>query len=415
MTAPTTEPMAYTDPTTARRFVDAIASMSAIGEDPAYLGREMLLSNYSGTQPTLDTLEAVAATLDDVAAAAARLNGHPRAYMEGVVTGAKAVLSVLRKEDRPYLDLVQAIIQVDFQLIPSSEAERLRAELADGLGQLGYTGALEQQVEAWLAATSMTGDAVIEFGRSILDRARADTLAKVTPLPEGEGVDSFTGVRDVFYSGRSAYTGDYRGWLHFNVDKDWQRDVFVQVLCHEAYPGHQTFYTLWDELFQTGRWPVEAAFYTRNAPTNPIFEGGPEVAMHLIGWDVGDSDEALGLRMGQVYKDLGRIAMNDCCLLVNTGQMTRAEAVQRMVDHFVLREDAERAYGFFTNAVSRTHYPQYYYGRRVVNEALKRMEHDPALRARFIDLIYRTPQTTRTFVAAVAEATGAPFDPFAYP
>ena len=153
---------------------------------------------------------------------------------------------------------------------------------------------------------------MIEFGRSILDRARADTLAKVTPLPDGEGVDSFTGVRDVFYSGRSAYTGNYRGWLHFNVDKDWQRDVFVQVLCHEAYPGHQTFYTLWDELFRAGRWPVEAAFYTRNAPTNPIFEGGPEVAMHLIGWDVGDTREALGLRMGQVYKDLGRIAMNDC-------------------------------------------------------------------------------------------------------
>jgi hypothetical protein len=310
---------------------------------------------------------------------------------------------------------VRDIIQVDFRPIPASEAERLRAELAEGLGQLGYTGTLNEQVDAWLAATSLTGDAVIEFGKSILDRARADTLAKVTPLPEGEGVDSFTGVRNVFYSGRSAYTGNYRGWLHFNVDKDWQRDVFVQVLCHEAYPGHQTFYTLWDELFRSGRWPVEAAFYTRNAPTNPIFEGGPEVAMHLIGWDVGDSREALGLRMGQVYKDLGRIAMNDCCLWVNTGQMTRDEAVQRMVDHFVLREDAERAYGFFTNAVSRTHYPQYYYGRRVVNEALKRMEHDPALRARFIDLLYRTPQTTRTFVDAVAEATGAPFDPFAYP
>jgi hypothetical protein len=33
--------------------------------------------------------------------------------------------------------------------------------------------------------------------------------------------------------------------------------------------------------------------------------------MHLIGWDVGDTPEALALRVGQVYKDLGRIAMND--------------------------------------------------------------------------------------------------------
>lgn len=51
MTAPTTEPMAYTDPTTARRLVDAIASMSKIGEDPAHLGREMLLPTLPDRPP----------------------------------------------------------------------------------------------------------------------------------------------------------------------------------------------------------------------------------------------------------------------------------------------------------------------------------------------------------------------------
>jgi hypothetical protein len=408
-------PLTYTDPATARLYVDVVGSLSRIGEDPAYLGREMLLSNTSGVEPTLTSLDAIADALDRVEEAAAHLAGHPRAYLDALTTSSRAVLSILRREDRPYLDLVRDIIQVEVRPIPAGEAARLRAELDAGLDELGYRGPLERKVDAWLAATSLTGDDVVEFGRGILDRARADTIAKVTPLPDGEGVDSLTGVRNVFYSGRSKYTGDYRGWLHFNVDKRWQRDVFVQVLCHEAYPGHQTFYALWDELFRTGRWPVEAAFYTRNAPTNPIFEGGPEVAMHLIGWDVGDTPEARGLRLGQAYKDLGRIAMNDACLGVNTGSMTRAEAMDWMVDHLVLPDDAERAYGFFTNAVSRTHYAQYYYGRRVVSEALKRMEGDPRLRSRFIDTIYRTPHTTATFVTAVAEATGAPFDPFAYP
>jgi hypothetical protein len=407
-------PLAYTDPDTAARFIDVVASLSQIGERPEYLGREMLLSNYSGVSPTLTTLEEVEAELAQVEAAAASLSGHPGAYMRAVTTGARAVLSILKKEGRPYLDLVRDIIQVDFQPIPASEAARLREELSAGLGELGYGGNLRQQVDAWLAATSLTGEAVLEFGREVLEQARAETLAKVTPLPDGEGIDSLTGVRDVFYSGRSAYTGDYRGWLRFNIDKTWQRDVFVQVLCHEAYPGHQTFYALWDELFRQGKWPLEAAFYTRNAPTNPIFEGGPEVAMHLLGWDIGDTPEALGLRMGQVYKDLGRISMNNACLAVNTGQMTREEAVELMVEHLVLRDDAERAYGFFTNAVSRTHYPQYYYGRRVVSEALKRMEHDETSRRRFTDILYRTPHTTGTFIAAVAEATGAPFDPFSF-
>jgi len=188
----------------------------------------------------------------------------------------------------------------------------------------------------------------------------------------------------------------------------------VQVLTHEAYPGHQTFYALWDQLFREGRWPIEAAFYQRNAPTNPIFEGGPESALHFLGWDEGDSPEALALRLGQAYKDLGRIAMQNGCLAVNTGQMTKAEAIDLMVEHLMPRDDAERAYGFFTNAVSRTHYPQYYYGRRIVQQAFARFEGSEAGRQRFFDMIYRTPHTTRTFIAAVAEASGAPFDPFRF-
>jgi hypothetical protein len=269
-------------------------------------------------------------------------------------------------------------------------------------------------VPAWLEATSLTGDAVIEWGRQVIHDARRDTEARVLALPPGEGVDSFTGVRDVHYSGRSQYTGDYRGWLHFNVDKRWQRDLFVHVLCHEAYPGHQTFYALWDWLYRQGRWPVEAAFYQLNNPTNAVFEGGPEIAMHMLGWDEGDTPEALALRMGVAYMDLGRIAMNDACLLCNTGEMTRDEAVELMVSHFVRRDDAERAYQFFTDGLARTNYAQYYYGRRIVREGFARFEGSAEGRERFFDILYRTPHTTSTFVTAVAEASGRPFDPFLY-
>jgi len=269
-------------------------------------------------------------------------------------------------------------------------------------------------VPAWLEATSLTGDAVIEFGQGILGDARRDTERRVLELPPGEGIDSFTGIRDVHYSGRSQYTGDFRGWLHFNVDKHWQRDLFVHVLCHEAYPGHQTFYALWDWLYQQGRWPVEAAYYQLNNPTNAVFEGGPESAMHFLGWDDGDSSEAIALRAAVAYMDLGRIAMNNACLWCNSGEMTRDEAVTLMVEHFVLRDDAERAYQFFTDDLARTNYAQYYYGRRIVKLAFERFERADADRKRFFDLIYRTPHTTSTFVQAVADASGAPFDPFSY-
>jgi len=408
------EPMSYTTPELGRRYVDVVASLSAYGEAPERLGREMLLSNYSGVEPTLTDLDAIADALAEVSDAAERLDGHPGDYMRAITRGSRAVLGILEGDERPYLDVVRDIIEIDLEPIPDTEAARLRETIFDGLGELGYRGSLEERVTAWRDGTSLTGDDVIAFARTIMDDARNATLSRVVALPEGEGLDDVYGVRDVFYSGRSKYTGDYRGWVHFNIDKHWQRDVFVQVLTHEAYPGHQTFYALWDQLFRQGKWPIEAAFYQRNAPTNPIFEGGPESALHFLGWDEGDSPEALALRLGQAYKDLGRIAMQNGCLGVNTGQMTKEQAIDLMVEHLVPRDDAERAYGFFTNAVSRTHYPQYYYGRRIVQQAFARFEDSEAGRQRFFDMIYRTPHTTRTFIAAVAEASGAPFDPFRF-
>ncbi|MEX2500961.1 MAG: hypothetical protein WD336_01185, partial [Trueperaceae bacterium] len=288
-------PLTYAAPEIARTHVDVVMSLSRLGE-PRFQ-RPLVLANYTGIEPTLNDLNAVSDALSKVEAHVAEMPaGHPRAYLQALTRGSRTVASILAGEDRPYRDLVRNILEIEHEPIPDSETKRLRAELHEGLGTLGYDGDLETQVPAWLEATSLTGDAVIDFGRSILDDARRDTEKRVLTLPPGEGVDSFGGVRDVHYSGRSQYTGDYRGWLHFNVDKHWQKDLFVHVLCHEAYPGHQTFYALWDWLYQQGRWPVEAAYYQLNAPTNAVFEGGPEIAMHMLGWDEGDTPEALALR-----------------------------------------------------------------------------------------------------------------------
>lgn len=409
------KPMSYTTETLGRRYVDLVASMSRYGEAPERLGREMLLSNYSGVEATMYELPEMADALEEIAAAVDGLVGHPGAYMRAVLRASRALLGRLAGVERSYLEMVRDILEIDLREIPGSEAERLRERLHDGLGELGYRGDVAARVTAWRAQTSMTGDQVIDFAQGVMAQARRDTERRVLKLPPGEGLDRVYGVRDVFYSGRSCYTGNFRGWIHFNIDKQWQRDVFVQVLTHEGYPGHQAFYALWDELYRAGCWPVEAAFYLRNAPTNPIFEGGPESALHFVGWDEGDSREALSLRLGQISKDVGRIAMQNACLWVNQGQMTRSQAVDLMVDHFVLRDDAERAYDFFTNPLSRTNYPQYYYGRRIVALAFERFEGNEASRQQFFDILYRTPHTTQTFIDAIAAASGAPFDPFVYP
>lgn len=405
----------YTDRETAQKFVDIVVSISELGVQTGAFPKPLVLANYSNARPTIPNMAALSDRLTEVESAVQNLAGHPGEYMRILCRGLRAVISIIKQEERPYLELVHDILDLPFTPIPDSEAEKLRIELADGLTQLGYSGiSLEKQVDSWLNETSLTGDAVIEMAKQIVEATRRDTLAKVVQLPETEGLDSIYGVRDVFYSGRSQYTGDHRGWLHFNIDKYWQKDVFVQVLCHEGYPGHQTFYCLWDYLYQQGKWPLEAAFYQLNAPTNAVFEGGPEVAMHFIGWDEGASRQALELRVGQVYKDLQRIGMNNACLYSNLGEMTQDEAVGYMEKHLTLRDDAERAYMFMTDPLARTNYPQYYYGRRIVNKAFALMEGTQEGREKFWDILYRTPHTSSTFVKAIAEATGTDFNPYKY-
>lgn len=402
----------YSDQATAQKLVDVVVSLDALGVES--FRRHMMTANFSGAQPTLTTLAAVAEGLAEVRAAVREIPGHPGEYLRIVTRSLQAILGILRQEERPYLEVVHEILDLHHKPIPASEAASLRVQLEEGLSQLGYKGGLAEQVRTWLSETSLTGEAVIDLAKQVVESTRRDTLAKVVRLPDTEGLDSISGVRNVHYSGRSQYTGDHRGWLHFNIDKHWQKDMFVQVLCHEGYPGHQTFYCLWDLLYQQGRWPLEAAYYHLLAPTNAVFEGGPEVAMHFIGWDEGDSREALALRVGQIFKDLHRIGMNNACLFANLGEMTQAEALAYMEEHMVLRDDAERAYSFMTHPLSRYNYAQYYYGRRIVNQAFARFEGSEAARQRFWEILYHTPHTTSTFIKAVAAASGSPFDPFSY-
>jgi hypothetical protein len=404
--------MFYTHPEVARLWVDVVVSISDLGVGK--FGKELVLANYSHAKPTIKSLPALEAALTRVEQAVAEQPGHAGEYMRILCRSQRAVLSILQGENRPYLGLVRDILDLEFRPIPSSEAEKLRVQLDEGLSKLGYRGTLQEKVDRWLEETSLTGEAVIDMAKKIVGATRQATLERVVKLPETEGLDSIYSVRNVHYSGRSQYTGNHRGWLHFNIDKNWQKDMFVQILCHEGYPGHQTFYCLWDVLFQEGRWPLEAAYYQLNNPTNVVFEGGPEVAMTFIDWDQGDSPDATARRVGQIFKDLHRIGMNNACLYANLGEMNRKQAVDHMVQHLTLRDDAERAYDFMTNPLARTNYPQYYYGRRVVEKAFSLMSGTQAMREKFYDIIYRTPHTTSTFVKAVAAATGRPFDPFRY-
>lgn len=155
-----------------------------------------------------------------------------------------------------------------------------------------------------------------------------------------------------------------------------------------------------------------------DSPTNALFEGGPETALHFLGWDDQTADtpevskeEKQQFRAARDYLDLQRIGMTNACTYVNTGQMSKAQAIAYMGKVGYLHDvEAGLAYRFFTDPIQRIYYPSYYYGRWMVGRAYDSVT--PAQRQQYFHALYDTPHTTSTFIAAVAEIIGRPFDPF---
>jgi len=408
--------LSWMEPELGASVVDIVVSLDAYVKQ--HRGQEVATASYSDVRPSLKTLTAIVDRIDALAPEVEKLQGHPRAYLWAMLGAFKYFARDLGGEEIPYTELIAGIQEIDFAPIATSKSEILANRVSEQLGALGYGGALPAQIDAWLDATRIPADQVVKVADKFLARSKVGTLARVIGLPEEDGIDSVNEIRGVFWSGYSKYQGGYRGKLTFNIDRPWYESVFAQILTHEGYPGHQAFYCRWDYLFQNGKLPIEAAYYLINSPTNALFEGGPETALHFLGWDAENEDtpdvsaaEKQQFVLARDYLDMQRIATTNACYYVNTGQMGRAEAIAYMAKTGYVKElEAGLAYRFFTDSIQRLYYPSYYYGRWMIGRAYDSVP--VAARKTFFQILYDTPHTTRTFINAVSDLIERPFDPF---
>lgn len=406
----------WTDEGIGDSIVDVVLSLDAFVKRE--YNQEIATASYSRLRPSLDTLDAVMDKLAEVVPAIESLTGHPGAYLRAIHRALVMFTRNLQGDEIPYQELIEVIQEVPCEVIAEEKAERLGESIACQLGNLGYQGSLGEQVDAWLNDTRIPADKVIAVADKFLARSKTGTLKRVISLPDADGINSVNPIRGVFWSGYSKYVGGFRGTLTFNLDRPWYEPVFAQILTHEGYPGHQAFYCHWDDLYQQGKWPIEAAYYLINNPTNALFEGGPETALHFLGWDSLEEDtpdisakDKAQFRVARDYLDLQRIGTTNACYYVNTGQMNQQEAIHYMGRVGRMKEvEANLAYRFFTDRIQRTYYPAYYYGRWMIGRAYDSVT--PEQRGEYFRILYDTPHTTNTFNAAISDLIGRPFRPF---
>ncbi|MFD1861366.1 hypothetical protein [Planococcus chinensis] len=406
----------WTPQPTGDAIVDIVLSLNE--QAKAMHGTEVATASYSSFKPSLTSLDAIARKIEEVEKDIRNLGGHPGRYLRSMLNAKGYFVRSLQGDDLPYAEYIANIQELPSTLIPEEAMARHRNLVEEGLTNLGYQGTLKEKAESWLKETLIAPDKVVEVAESMKDKSKIGTLQRVIGLPEEDEIDYIKSIRGVFWSGYSKYTGDFRGNLTFNIDRPWTEPVLAQIMTHEGYPGHQAFYCRWDYLFQQGELPLEASYYLINTPTNALFEGGPESALHFLGWDR-DEEETEGIPLAQKaqYKlardwiDMQRMAMTNACYLFNTGEMDKAEAVAYMMEKGLLGEiEANNCYRFFSDPIQKTYYPSYYYGRWMVGKAYDSVSKEQ--RADFFKILYDTPHTTNTFIDAVSELSGRKFQPF---
>lgn len=398
------------------RLIDCIVSFSAYSKERFQYATA--LASYSAIKPTMTSLETIHDALEDIGRAIAPYTGYEGEYLQGIHQALVCALRIAQGDQLSYVERVKALQQLECQMIPEHNILQLREKVSKALGDMGYQGDCGAKVQQWMQETVIAPDEVTKVAREYIDQAKHDTLKRVIELPEDDRIDEIKGVTGVFWSGFSLYNGDHCGTLHFNLDRPWSVPTFVNILCHEGYPGHQAFYCRWDQLYQQGKWPLEASYYAYNTPTNALFEGGPELGLHALGWDDPTVETAgISMEMKKVFAlgrdiiDLQRMYQTNACFMANIHQANQQECVQYMLSSGIFAEvEALNAYRFFTDPIKSTYYPGYYYGRWFILKAYELFA--PDRRKDFFRILYDTPHTTDTFIQAIREASGEDFVPF---
>lgn len=231
----------YTTEGTGEKILQVVGAISLITErdydDPT------MLANYSLQEIRPMKPEEIVTLAREVKADVKDITGREGMYMNGMIDAFEMFARILAGEKISYRDAIRVMQQIELRPIPQDCFDRLTEAADRSLTDLGYKGTVGEKAREWLSLTALDGDKVSSFSKALIDQAKKSTEKLVVKMAQGDGIDDVKTVRGVFWSGNSKYLGGFLGQLTFNIDKPWSVPTFANILCHEAYPGHQAFYS----------------------------------------------------------------------------------------------------------------------------------------------------------------------------
>ena len=199
-------------------------------------------------------------------------------------------------EEMAYRDEVGRLFDVEPERTPEAVFDAAIAELE---ALLPGAGPVADRAAAWRRGYEVAPETARALIDVIIPELRERTAA-IVALPAGEAVE-FRLVGDKPWRGYNWYLGDARSRVELNTDLPIHAHRLVELLCHEAYPGHHTEHALKDRVLYRECGYGEHAIHLINTPECVVSEGIATLAEEIVF----TPEEAARFRAERVYPAAG--------------------------------------------------------------------------------------------------------------
>ncbi len=351
-------------------------------------------AQMDGPRP-LPELAQQAALLADAIANADGLDAQRREFLTRQVKAMQTSLRLLLGESMALADEVELLYDVR----PSWVEESLLEETYRLLDELLPPGdSLRERMAQRKQGLELSATQLPQLIPSILRQLRQLSRDRF-PLPEEESVE-FAFVQDQPWMAYNWYQGRGQSQIEINTDSKLYITDLVNLVAHEAYPGHHTEFSIKDFRLgqQAGR--VEHCLALVNAPSCVVSEGIATCALasvlsdeEWVAWHAAEIFPMAGLAhldarrermIEQALEQLNGAYGNAAFLLHEQG--AEEARVRDYLQRYGLltEEEADHMIRFMSSPLDRSYIFTYYWGQQLVEGLLAAKGERPYWYARLL-------------------------------
>lgn len=207
-----------------------------------------------------------------------------------------------RVEGLPFRSQLTDFLHVPDQPASDEELDSLRSKMRNLLNQMGYSGDLAAQCEAWQEKNRVKPDEVPEIIQTLLDESweRTEKFLFEIPAPKSDAMKVIP-ISGAPFNARCNYL---ERKIELNTDPIMTLPGLKHLAVHEGCPGHYVQFKLRETWYREGTAPADGLLSVVNTASSSVFEGIADTGLKMLEWIESDDDRFSAL-MGRYRSGIG--------------------------------------------------------------------------------------------------------------